>query len=65
MMGAAKSESWVGVGQGHDKGLANQHPPPPATALGTSQVLWSTRVLVPPSISSEVYSSRARLLSPT
>lgn len=35
------------------------------TPRRTSHVLCSTSVLVPPSISSEVYSSRARLLSPT
>lgn len=65
MMGAASSES-CGVGGSEGCGWAGlQRGPAHHTSPCTSQVLCSTSVLVPPSISSDVYSSIARLLSPT
>lgn len=58
------------LGRGGSAGLRPRAPDPapvpqtPAPSR-TSHVLCSTSVLVPPSISSDVYSSSARLLSPT
>lgn len=58
------------VGWGHGGGGGHGEPsrgvhPPPAPQPRTSHVLWMTMVLVPPIMISEVYSSNARLLSPT
>lgn len=74
MMGLASSESYR-----HQRAGRVSHPtlgmycrpvPPPAqghpvTPPRTSHVLWMTMVLVPPIMISDVYSSSARLLSPT
>lgn len=72
MMGLASSESYghQEAGRVRHPTLGMCHPPTPhqrhpVTPPRTSHVLWMTMVLVPPIMISDVYSSSARLLSPT